>query len=150
MSMKKLIWGLTYFDQFVLSMSSLKTTYHNIRAANGVKSPHLELQYALEKVKEFESNPQVKPLQKAIGLYMHMVGAMSLYIRAVRTGNNCALCLSALEDCQVLFRSGQAQLCQDDPIFLAEMSQIIRTRNIVTISSGNWVVNKKTPSTFVL
>ena len=103
MSMKKLIWGLNYFDQYILSMSSLKTTYHNICSANGVKSPHLELQYVLEKVKEFESNPQVKPLHKTIRLYMHMVGVMCLYIRAVRTGNNCALCLSALEDLSSTF-----------------------------------------------
>ena len=41
-------------------MSSLQTTYHNICAANGVKSPHLESHVVLEKMKEFESHPQVK------------------------------------------------------------------------------------------
>ena len=54
---KKLTWGLTYFDQFILSMSSLQTTYHNIRAANGVKNTHLETHEVLEKMKEFETNP---------------------------------------------------------------------------------------------
>ena len=62
MSMEKLTWGLIYFDQFILSMSSLQTTYHIIPTANGDKSPHLEL----EKMKEFESNPQVKHVHKAI------------------------------------------------------------------------------------
>ena len=80
-------WGLTYFDQFILSMSSLQTTYHNICAANGVKSAHLESHVELEKMMEFESKPQVKPMHKAIRQYMHMVGVMCLYIRAVRTGN---------------------------------------------------------------
>ena len=77
---KKLTWGLTYFDQFILSMSSLQTTYDNIRAANGVKSIHLEAHEVLEKMKEFESNPQVKPMHKAISQYIHMV-------RALGTGN---------------------------------------------------------------
>ena len=75
---KKLTWGLTYFDQFILSMSSLQTTYHNIRAAKGFKSPHLESHEVLEKV--FESNPQVKPMHKVIRQYMHMVGVLCLYI----------------------------------------------------------------------
>ena len=48
-------------------------------------------------MKEFEFNPQVKPMHKAIRQYMHMVGVMCLYIRAVRTGNG-ALHLSALEE----------------------------------------------------
>ena len=67
-------------------MSSFQMTYHNIRAANGVKSPHLESHEVLEKIKEFESNPQVKPMHKATRQYMHMVCIMCLYIRAVRTG----------------------------------------------------------------
>ena len=33
MSLKKMAWGVTYFDQIILSMSSLKMTYLNIRAA---------------------------------------------------------------------------------------------------------------------
>ena len=65
--------GVTYFDQLILSMS-LQTTYHNIRAANGVRSPPLELHEVLEK--EFESNPKVKPMHEAIRQYMHMVGVM--------------------------------------------------------------------------
>ena len=64
MSLKKIAWGVTYFDQITLSMSSLQTTYHNIRAANGVRSLPLESHEALEK--EFMSNPQVKPMHKAI------------------------------------------------------------------------------------
>ena len=48
-------------------MSSLQTTYHNVCAANGVKSPHLELYEVLEKMKEFESNLQVKPIIKLSG-----------------------------------------------------------------------------------
>ena len=55
---EKLTWGVTYFDQFILSMSSFQMIYHNIRAANGVKSPHLESHEVLEKMKEFESNSQ--------------------------------------------------------------------------------------------
>ena len=77
--------GRTYFDQITLSMSSLQTTYHNIRAANGVRSPPLKSHEVLEK--EFESNPQVKPMHKAIRQYMHMVGVMCLYIRNARTAN---------------------------------------------------------------
>ena len=87
MSVGKLAWGLTYFDQFIWSMSSLQMTYmyHNMLAANGLKSPHLESYEVLEK--EFESKPQVKPMHKAIRQYMHMVGVMCLYIRDVRTAN---------------------------------------------------------------
>ena len=77
--------GLTYFDQFILSMSSIQTTYHNTRVANGVKSPHLESHEVLEK--DFESNPQVKPMYNAIRQYMHMVGVMCLYIRDVLTAS---------------------------------------------------------------
>ena len=79
---KKLTRDLSYFDQFTLSMSSFQTTFHNIRSAYGVKSPHLESHEVLEK--EFMSNPQVKPMHKATRQYMHMVGAMYLYIRDVR------------------------------------------------------------------
>ena len=61
-------------------------TYNNIRAVDGVKSPHLESHGVVEKMKEFESNPQVKPMHKATRQYMHMVGVMCLCIRAVRTG----------------------------------------------------------------
>ena len=68
-------WHVTYFDQIILSMSSLQTTYHNIRAANGIRSPPLELHEVLEKV--LESNPKVKPMHKAIRQYMHMVGRTS-------------------------------------------------------------------------
>ena len=85
MSLKKLAWGVTYFDQIILSMSSLQTTCHNIHVANGVRSPPLESHEALEK--EFESNPQVIPMHKAIRQYMHMVGVMCLYIRVARTAN---------------------------------------------------------------
>ena len=73
MSLKKWHLGVTYFDQLILSMS-LQTTYHNKRAANGVRSPPLELHEVLEK--EFESNPQVKHMHKAIRQYMHIVGVM--------------------------------------------------------------------------
>ena len=73
MSLKKMALGVTYFDQLILSMS-LQKTYHNIRAANGVRSPPLELHEVLEK--EFESNPQVKPMHKAIRQSMHMVGVL--------------------------------------------------------------------------
>ena len=78
-------------------MSSLQTAYHNIRAANGVKNPHLESHEVLEK--EFESNPQVKSMHKA----MHMVGVMCLYIRDVRTAKLSieSLCFRGI--CQVLF-----------------------------------------------
>ena len=48
LEMKKMAWGVTYFDQIILSMSSLQTTYHNIPAANGVRSPPLESHEALE------------------------------------------------------------------------------------------------------
>ena len=78
-------WGVTYFDQIILNMSSLQTPYHNIRAANGVRSPPLESHKVLEK--EFESNPQVKPMHKAIRQYMHMVRVMCLYISDTRTAN---------------------------------------------------------------
>ena len=78
-------WGITYFDQIILSMSSLQITYHNSRAANGVRGPPLELHKLLEK--EFEPNPQVKPMHKAIRQNMHMVGIMCLYIRVARTAN---------------------------------------------------------------
>ena len=52
---------------------------------------------------------------KAIKQYMHMVKAMCMYIRGVRTGN-WALHLSDFNRgiCQVFFRTRQAQLCQDD------------------------------------
>ena len=78
-------WGVTYIDQIILSMFLLQTSYHNIRAANGVRSPPLESHEVLEK--EFESNPQVKPTHKAIRQYMHMVGVMCLYIRYAQTAN---------------------------------------------------------------
>ena len=85
MSLKKMAWGVTYIDQIILSMFLLQTSYHNIRAANGVRSPPLESHEVLEK--EFESNPQVKPMHKAIRRYMHMVGVMCLYIRDAETAN---------------------------------------------------------------
>ena len=91
-----------------------------MRAANGVKGPHLQLYEVLEKMKEFESNPQVKYMLKAIRQYMHMVVAMGLYIRAVRTGNS-ALHLSALEE---FVKLNYARMI---PIYLAEMSQLERT-----------------------
>ena len=72
-------WCLTYFDQIILSIPSLQTTYHNIRAAYGVRNPPLELHEVIEK--EFESNPKVKSMHKAIRQYMHMGGVMCLYIR---------------------------------------------------------------------
>ena len=76
---KKLTWGLAYFDQFILSMSSLQTTYHNICAANGVKSPHLESHEVLEKMKEFESHPQVKR-SGSICIWLELcVGILELY-----------------------------------------------------------------------
>ena len=85
-------------------MSSSQTTCHDICTANGVRSPHLESHEVLEK--EFESNPQVKPMHKAIRQYMHMVGVMCLYVRDART---------ALEEfVKYFFRTGQAQFCQDD------------------------------------
>ena len=60
MEKKKLTWGLTYFEQFILSMFPLLTTCHNIRAANGVKSPNLESHEVLEKMEEFKSNLCIK------------------------------------------------------------------------------------------
>ena len=65
LEMKKMAWGVTYFDQIILSMSSLQTTYHNIPAANGVRSPPLESHEVLEM--EFESNPQVNLCIKLSG-----------------------------------------------------------------------------------
>ena len=81
---------------------------------------------------------------------MHMVGVMCLNTRAVRTGNY-ALCksLSFRGICQVLFRTGQAQLCQyDSHIYVAEMSQLERTYPEIwsEFSNGNRVVNKTTIS----
>ena len=78
-------WGVTYFDQIILGMSSLQRTYHNIRPANCIRSPPLESHEVLEK--EFESDPKVKSMQKAIRQYMHMVGVICLYIRDARTAN---------------------------------------------------------------
>ena len=49
-------------------MSSLQQTYHNIRAANGVKSPHIESHEVPEK--EFESNSQAKHMHKVIRQYI--------------------------------------------------------------------------------
>ena len=104
-------WGVTYFDQFILSMSSLQTTYHNIRAANCVRSFTLESHKVLEK--EFESNPKVKSMYKAIRQFMHMVGVICLYTRCTDCQMSIAsLCLSRI--CQVIFRTGQAHLCQDN------------------------------------
>ena len=60
-------------------MSSLQMTYHNIRAADGVKSHHLESHEELEKMKECESNPQVKHMHKATRQYMHMVSYVFVY-----------------------------------------------------------------------
>ena len=80
-----MVWGVTYFEQIILSMSSLQTTYHNNRAANCVRSPPLESHEVLEK--EFESNPKVKSMHKSIRQYMHMVGVTCLYIRDARTAN---------------------------------------------------------------
>ena len=59
----------------------------DIGAAYGVKSPYLVSHEVLKKMKELESNPQVKPTHKTIRQYMHMVGVMFLYMRAVRTGS---------------------------------------------------------------
>ena len=47
--------GLNLFWPVIFSMSSLQTTYRNILAANGIKSPHLDMHEVLEKMKEFES-----------------------------------------------------------------------------------------------
>ena len=80
-------WGLTYFDQLILSMSSLQTTYHNTRAAYCAKNPYVESHEVLEKMKEFESNPQGKPMHEAISQYVRMVGVKCLYIIDVRTDN---------------------------------------------------------------
>ena len=60
MSLKKTAWSVTYFDQIILSMSSLQMTYYNIHAANGVKSPPLESHEVF--AKEFDANPKVKPM----------------------------------------------------------------------------------------
>ena len=86
-------WVVTYFEQIILSMSSLQTTCHNNRAANCVRRPPLELHEVLEK--EFESNPKVKSMHTAIRQYMHMVGVIGLYIRDAWAANQ-ALHLSAL------------------------------------------------------
>ena len=85
MSLKKMAWGVTYIDQIILNMFLLQTSYHNIRAANGVRSPLLESHELLEK--EFESNPQVTPMHKAIRQYMHMVGVMCSNIGDAQTAN---------------------------------------------------------------
>ena len=98
-----------------------------MRAANGVKSPHLQLYEVVEKMKEFESNPQVKSMLKAIRQYMHMVVDMGLYIRAVRTGNS-ALHLSALEEfVKYFFTLYKLNYARMISIYLAEMSQLERT-----------------------
>ena len=89
-------------------MSSLLTTYHNICAANGVKSPHLESHEVLEKMEEFKSNLCIlvkRPGSICIWLAL-CVFMLELYRLAIEH------CISLL--CQVLFRTGQAQLCQDD------------------------------------
>ena len=52
--------GVTYFEQIILSVSSLLTTYYNISAVSGVRSPPLESHEVLEK--EFESIHQMKPM----------------------------------------------------------------------------------------
>ena len=52
MSLNKMALGVTYFDQIILSMSSLLTTYHNISAVNDVSSPPLESHEVLKKVFE--------------------------------------------------------------------------------------------------
>ena len=67
-------WGVTYFDQIILSMSSLQTTYHNIRAANCVRSPPLESHEVLEK--GFESNPQVKKLSVSLCIWLELCVCM--------------------------------------------------------------------------
>ena len=118
-------WGVTYFDQIILSITSLQTTYHNIHATNGVRSPPLESHEVLEK--EFESNPKVKPMHKAIRQYMHMVGVMCLYIRDARTAN-LALNLSALaEFIKYFFALDKLIYARMIPIYLTEMSQFERT-----------------------
>ena len=70
-------------------MFSLQTTYYItiLVLLIAIKSPHLESHDVLKKMKEFESNPQVKPMHIAIRQYMHMAGVMCLYIRAVGTGS---------------------------------------------------------------
>ena len=98
-----------------------------MRAANGVKSPHLQLHVVLEKMKEFESNPQVKSMLKAIRQLMHMVVVIGLYIRAVRTGNS-AWHLSALEEfVKYFFDLDKLNYVRMIPIYLAEISQLERT-----------------------
>ena len=106
-----MVWGVTYFDQIILSMSSLQTTYHNIRVANCVRSHPLESHEVLEK--EFVSNPKVKSMHKAIRQYMHMVAVICLDTRCTDCQLSIAsLCFSRI--CQVIFRTGQAHLCQDN------------------------------------
>ena len=75
-------------------------------------------------------------MHKAIRQYMHMVGAMCMYIRGVRTGN-WALHLSALEEFikYFFFALDKLNYAKMIPIYLAEMSQLERTlfRNMVRI-----------------
>ena len=113
-------------------MSSKQTTYHNFRAANGVKSPHLEPHEKVEKMKEFESNLCIKRLGN-ICIY--------LYIRAVRTGN-LALYLSALEEfVKYFFTLDKLNYARMIPIYLAEMSQLEGTYSEIwsEFSNGNRV-----------
>ena len=77
LKMKKMAWCVTYFDQIILSMSSLQTTYHNMRAANGVRSPPLESHDVLEM--ELKSNPQVNICIKLSGS-IHVCIWLELYV----------------------------------------------------------------------
>ena len=143
-------WGVTYFDQIILSMSSLQATYHNIRAANGVRSPPLESHEVHEE--EFEYNPQVKPMHKAIKQYMHMVGVMCLYsyIRDAQTANP-ALHLSALaEFIKYFFALDKLSYAKMIPIYLAEMSQLERTYPEIWSEAMEIGLQLKTPFPFVL
>ena len=76
---------------------------------------------------EFKSNPNVKPMHIAIWQYIHMVGVMYLYFRAVLAGNR-ALHLSAEEEfVKYFFALDKLNYARIIPIYLAEMPQLERT-----------------------
>ena len=103
-------------------MSSLQTTYHNICAANGVKSLHLESHEVLEKMKEIESHPQVKR-SGSICIWSELcVGILELY------GLVIGHCISVLERfVTYFFAQDKLNYARMIPIYLAEIPQLDKT-----------------------
>ena len=103
----------------------------------------------LEKMKEFDSNPQVKPRHKAFRQYMHMVGVMCLHIRAVQTGNLALHSSDLGKFVKYVWVLDTLMYARTIPAYIAEIIQLERTDPEIwsEFSNDHVVVNIKAPIT---